>query len=71
MTQREYRHTTTRIRVYDVGVEPERLLDEWNVLTGLSRCVSCPLEDREEYAQALALTWAVAISREHEIEVEA
>jgi hypothetical protein len=53
------------VRVFED--ERESVIDSWDVLNGLTKCERYGTVDREEYAQTLAITWAVYTSREREI----
>lgn len=50
------------VRVDELGNEV--VTDSWNPLTGLTKCTTYQIEDREEFAGTMALSWAYYVSSE-------
>lgn len=60
----EYRCSEFGVKMYLVHSETkEQLVDSWDVLNGLTKCTSRDLDERESYAQTLAITWAVYVMK--------
>lgn len=68
VVQLEYRYSLggmSLVRVDEDGFET--VTDSWNPLTGLVKCTSYPLEEREDFATTMAITWARYSAKENEI----